>query len=87
MNCSATRYQPASIPAAVRRALDRQGAKVLLARAVLSVEVAMQVAGGPESGGGKTNREIAKLLFVSPQTVSAHFSHGFKNVESGLGSG
>ncbi len=47
----------------------------------------MQVAGGPESGGGKTNREIAKLLFVSPHTVSAHFSHGFNNVESGLGSG
>jgi hypothetical protein len=33
---------------------------VLLARAALSVEVAMQVAGRPESGGGKTNRETAK---------------------------
>jgi hypothetical protein len=31
----------------------------VLARAALSVEVAMQVAGGPESGGGKANREIA----------------------------
>ena len=60
---------------------------MLLARAALSVAVAMQVAGGAESGGGKTNREVAKLLFVSPHTVSAHFSHGFKNVESGLGSG
>jgi len=33
---------------------------VLLARAALSAEVAMQVAGGAESGGGKTNREIAR---------------------------
>jgi hypothetical protein len=60
---------------------------VLLARAALSVEVAMQVAGGPESAGGKANREIAKVLFVSPHTVGAHVSHGFNNVESGLGPG
>jgi DNA-binding CsgD family transcriptional regulator len=47
----------------------------------------MQVACGAESGGSKTNREIARQLFVSPHTVSAHFSHGFNNVEPGLGSG
>jgi hypothetical protein len=33
---------------------------VLLAHGALSVEVAMHVAGGAESGGGKTNGEIAK---------------------------
>jgi DNA-binding CsgD family transcriptional regulator len=40
----------ASVPAAVRRALDRHGAQVLLARGALPVEVATQVAGSAESG-------------------------------------
>jgi len=40
----------ASVPAAVRRALDRHGAQVLLARGALPVEVATQLAGSAESG-------------------------------------
>ena len=31
-----------------------------------------------ESRDGKTNLEIAKYLFVSPHTVSAHFRHSFE---------
>ncbi|HEX3488815.1 MAG TPA: LuxR C-terminal-related transcriptional regulator [Streptosporangiaceae bacterium] len=40
----------ASVPAAVRRALDRHGAQVLLARGALPVEVATQLAGSAEPG-------------------------------------
>ena len=39
---------------------------MLLARRALSVEIAMQLAESAESRDGKTNREIAKYLFVSP---------------------
>jgi DNA-binding CsgD family transcriptional regulator len=40
----------ASVPAAVRRALDRHGAEVLLGRGALPVEVATQLAGSAEPG-------------------------------------
>jgi DNA-binding CsgD family transcriptional regulator len=40
----------ASVPPAVRRALDRQGAEVLLRRGALPVEVATQLAGSAEPG-------------------------------------
>jgi DNA-binding CsgD family transcriptional regulator len=40
----------ASVPAAVRRSLDRHGAQVLLSRGALPVEVATQLAGSAEAG-------------------------------------
>jgi DNA-binding CsgD family transcriptional regulator len=40
----------ASVPSAVRRALDRHGAEVLLGRGALPVEVATQLAGSAEPG-------------------------------------
>jgi DNA-binding CsgD family transcriptional regulator len=40
----------ASVPPAVRRALDRQGAEVLLRRGALPIEVATQLAGSAEPG-------------------------------------
>lgn len=71
----------ASIPAAVRPALDRHGAKVLLACGALPVEVAMHPARA-ESGDGPTNRGIGKCLFVSSPTVGACLRRSFRRYES-----
>lgn len=57
--------EQASIPARHAR-WTATGAKVLPACRALSVEIAMQLAESAESRDGKTNREIAKYLFVSP---------------------
>jgi DNA-binding CsgD family transcriptional regulator len=57
----------ASVPAAVRRALDRHGAEVLLGRGALPVEVATQLAGSAEPG----DEGAITTLLDAVETLSA----------------
>ena len=62
------------VPAAVRRALDRQGAEVLLARGALPVEVATQLAASAEPGDDvaiSTLLKAAEALSTTDPAASA----------------
>lgn len=64
----------ASVPTAVRRALDRRGADVLLSRGALSVEVATQLAASAEVGDEvaiKTLADAAAVLSATDPAASA----------------
>ena len=67
----------ASVPTAVRRALDRRGADVLLSRGALSVEVATQLASSAEVGDEvaiKTLADAAEVLGATDPAASAAFA-------------
>jgi DNA-binding CsgD family transcriptional regulator len=64
----------ASVPTALRRALDRRGADVLLGRGALSVEVATQLAASAEIGDEvaiKTLADAAEVLGATDPGASA----------------
>jgi DNA-binding CsgD family transcriptional regulator len=64
----------ASVPTAVRRALDRRGADVLLSRGALSVEVATQLAASAEVGDEvaiKTLADAAEVLGATDPAAAA----------------
>jgi DNA-binding CsgD family transcriptional regulator/tetratricopeptide (TPR) repeat protein len=63
-----------SVPNPVRRALDRQGADVLLARGALPIEVATQLAGSAEPGDAAAINTLAdaaeSLSFTDPASAA-----------------